>query len=197
MFLRCKVRQKNGKEHRTWSLVESRRLSPGPVVPRPVLYLGEINDSQGLAWRKSVELFAEAEPARAPITAALIPEEVMAAVSVGAEEIVRLRRRELQWVRPRQWGACWLALHLGQELGLDKFWAERLLPSRKGTRWDKVLAVLACYRLLSPGSEWRLPREWFLRSALADLLGGRFFAGRGTSALRVPRPAPGTPGGIV
>jgi hypothetical protein len=31
--------------------------------------------------------------------------------------------------------------------------------------------VLVAYRLLAPGSEWRLHREWFRRSALADLLG--------------------------
>ena len=43
--------------------------------------------------------------------------------------------------------------------------------SRKGTRWDQVLFVLVAYRLLAPGSEWRLHREWFQRSALADLLG--------------------------
>jgi hypothetical protein len=43
--------------------------------------------------------------------------------------------------------------------------------SRKGTPWDQVLFVLVAYRLLAPGSEWRLHREWFQRSALADLLG--------------------------
>src|SRR5262249_27347106 len=35
----------------------------------------------------------------------------------------------------------------------------------------QVLFVLVAYRLLAPGSEWRLHREWFQRSALADLLG--------------------------
>ena len=73
--------------------------------------------------------------------------------------------------RPRQWGACWLALELWHELGLDRFWTERLDRSRKGTRWDQVLFVLVAYRLLVPGSEWRLHREWFKRTALADLLG--------------------------
>jgi hypothetical protein len=174
MFLRCKVRKKNGKEHRTWSIVENRRLAGGRVVQRHVLYLGEINDSQQLAWRKSVEMFPEQEPHGAPTTAALFPDDIAVEASVGAEEIVRLRLGELRLVRPRQWGACWLALHLWQELGLDQFWAGLLPPSRKGTRWDQVLAVLTCYRLLSPGSEWRLHREWFLRSALADLLGGDF-----------------------
>jgi hypothetical protein len=174
MFLRCKTRKKNGKEHRGWSIVESRRLASGRVVQRHVLYLGEINDSQEAAWRKSIELFAAEEPHRGPITAALFPEDREAVASVAHEAIVRLRLGELKLCRPRQWGACWLALHLWRELGLDGFWAQRLPVSRKGTRWDAVLAVLVCYRLLSPGSEWRLHREWFLRSALADLLGGDF-----------------------
>ena len=73
--------------------------------------------------------------------------------------------------RPRQWGACWLALLLWRELELDQFWSKRLGVIRKGTRWDQVLFVLVAYRLLAPGSEWRLHRERFLRSALADLLG--------------------------
>lgn len=51
---------------------------------------------------------------------------------------------------------------------------QRLPPNRKGTRWDQILAVLVCYRLLSPGSEWQLHRQWLLQSALADLLGGDF-----------------------
>ena len=34
-----------------------------------------------------------------------------------------------------------------------------------------MLFGLVAYRLLAPGSEWRLHREWFQRSALADLLG--------------------------
>ena len=60
---------------------------------------------------------------------------------------------------------------LWRELQLDQFWSKRLGSSRKGTHWDQVLFVLVAYRLLAPGSEWRLHREWFLRSALADLLG--------------------------
>jgi hypothetical protein len=47
-------------------------------------------------------------------------------------------------------------------------------PSRKGTRWAQLLQVLAAYRLIAPGSEWKLHREWFGNSAMADLLGGDF-----------------------
>lgn len=85
--------------------------------------------------------------------------------------IIRLRLAELTLHNPRQWGACWLGLHLWVELHLDRFWSDRLPPSRKGTRWDHILLVLTLYRLLAPGSEWRLHRQWLDRTALADLLG--------------------------
>ncbi len=63
---------------------------------------------------------------------------------------------------------------LWRELQLDRFWADRLPPSRKGTRWDQVLQVLVAYRLIAPGSEWKLHRDWFGNSAMADLLGADF-----------------------
>ncbi len=88
--------------------------------------------------------------------------------------MVRLRLSELRLHRPRQWGACWLAGLLWRDLQLDRFWAERLPASRKRTRWDRVLQVLVAYRLIEPGSEWRLHRDWFGRSAMADLLGSDF-----------------------
>ena len=50
----------------------------------------------------------------------------------------------------RQWGACWLACELYEQLKLDQFWAERLPPSRKGTRWDMILETLCVYRLMDP-----------------------------------------------
>jgi hypothetical protein len=173
MFLRHKIRKKNGKEHRSWSIVENQRLANGRVVQRHVLYLGEINDSQNLAWRKSIAAFLEDQPEVPPTTLALFPDDTVVS-AVADEDIVHLRLHELKLCRPRQWGACWLALHLWQELGLDEFWQARLPASRKGTRWEQILAVLACYRLIAPGSEWKLHRQWFLQSAMADLLGGDF-----------------------
>ena len=44
MFLRCKVRRKDGKQHRYWSVVENTRVAGGRVVQRHVLHLGEIRD---------------------------------------------------------------------------------------------------------------------------------------------------------
>src|SRR5256714_13014994 len=168
MFLRHTKRKKDGKEHRYWSIVENRRVGGDRVVQRPLLYLGEINDSQELAWRRSIEVM-EAGTAP-PRTLSLFPDDRCEGVMADAS-IVRLKLNELQLRRPRQWGGCWLALNLWSELALDRFWAERLGPSRKGTRWHPVLLLLVAYRLLAPGSEWRLHRQWVEGSAMADLLG--------------------------
>jgi transposase len=172
MYLRQIQRKKNGKEHSYWSIVEARRLADGRVSQRHVLYLGEINDAQERAWARAVEVFPdETAP---PQTMALFPEERLDATTAEGLPIVRLRLKELSLHRPRQWGACWLAVYLWRRLRLDQFWAAHLKPSRKGTRWDQVLAVLTVYRLLAPGSEWRLHRQWFESTALADLLGVDF-----------------------
>ncbi len=168
MFLRATTRKKDGKEHRYWSIVENKRLSGGRVLQRHVLYLGEINSCQEQAWRKSIEVFEDG--AATPRTLALFPDDRPAALASDAS-VLQVKMHALRLHRPRQWGACWLTLRLWEELQLDRFWAERLAPSRKGTRWDLVLFVLVAYRLLSPGSEWRLHREWFGRTALPDLLG--------------------------
>src|ERR1700688_3677637 len=171
MFLRRTERKKNGKTHSYWNVVENKRLDGGRVVQRHVLYLGEINSSQAAAWRKAIEVFDE--DAGRSRTLALFPEDRCEAVA-GDASVVQLRLSEMQLHRPRQWGPCWLAGQLWQELQLDRFWADRLPPNRKKTRWDQVLQVLATYRLIAPGSEWRLHRQWFGTSAMADLLGADF-----------------------
>lgn len=140
------------------------------MVQRHVLYLGEINDSQREAWRKTIEVFEDG--ATAPKTMALFPED--RPVSVDDKSIVQIRLRDLELRRPRQWGACWLACYLYDQLGLDKFWAKRLPASRKGTRWDLIAKALSCYRLIDPGSEWRLHRHWYEHSAMAELLGASY-----------------------
>lgn len=170
MFLRYTNRKKDGKAHRYWNVVENRRIAGGRVVQRQVLYLGEINDSQREAWRKTIEVFEDG--ATSAQTVALFPED--RPVAIDDAQVVQIRLKEVELRRPRQWGACWLACHLYQQLGLDDFWAQRLVPSRKGTRWDLIFQALSCYRLVEPGSEWRMHRHWYEKSAMGDLLGAGF-----------------------
>jgi transposase len=167
MFLRSTRRLKDGKEHRYWSIVENRRGTGGRVVQRQVLYLGEINDSQKAAWCRSIEVF-ECDSGQYR-EVALFPEDREAPDL--AHEVVHVRLDQLQVRRPRQWGGCWLACELWQQLQLDDFWRPRLPVSREGTDWLDILKVLVSYRLVDPGSEWRLHREWYERSAMSDLLG--------------------------
>ena len=167
MFLRCNPRIKDGKEHRYWSVVENRRCGRSKVVQRQVLYLGEINDSQRESWCRTIEVFDEKCEQTLPL--ALFPADRQVP-NFAAGFGVQVRLKEMELHRPRQWGACWLACHLYEQLGLDNFWAERLADSREGTCWQHILQTLVCYRLIDPGSEWRLHRQWFEQSAIGDLL---------------------------
>jgi len=171
MYLRCNRRAKDGKEHCYWNIVESKRCAGGRVVQRQVLYLGEINDGQREAWCRVIEAFDEGTQQSTQL--ALFPAgRAMPDYARGRGVQVRLDGMRLH--RPRQWGACWLACVLYEQLGLDEFWASRLLDSREGTCWRHILETLICYRLIDPGSEWRLHRQWFEQSAMGDLLGGDY-----------------------
>ena len=184
MFLRATIRKKDGKEHRYWSLVENKRVSGGRVLQRHVLYLGEINSSQELAWRKSIEVLEDGadaaahagavsggslrrgaagrlDRAAAAVAAAAVPAAAMGRVLAGA-------------------ASC------GSSCSLIGFGRNGFRASRKGTRWDLVLFVLVAYRLIAPGSEWRLSRHWYEQSALADLAGRGCVAGRHSHALPLP-----------
>jgi hypothetical protein len=174
VFLKCRQRRKDGKIHRSWSIVESRRYPGGKVAHRHVLYLGELNDSQRAAWERSIEVIDERDGQ--PRQIALFPSDRGTDRAAGREaapgevESLRVLLSGLRLSRPRQWGACWLGNSLWQALRLDRFFAARLGATREGTEWEKVLRILVLYRLISPGSEWRLHRHWFETTALADLL---------------------------
>ncbi len=165
MYLKCHKRIKDGKEHRYWSIVESIRTKRG-VMKRQLLYLGELNDSQKAQWCSALDVLDESNDSIQQMS--LFPEDRTPPPEIANPVQIRLSQMTLR--HPRQWGGCWLAMELWSQLGLDSFWTPRLLDSRKGTNWLNVLKTLVTYRLLDPGSEWRLHRDWFKTSAMADLL---------------------------
>ncbi|HEY5707084.1 MAG TPA: IS1634 family transposase [Terrimicrobiaceae bacterium] len=168
MFLRCTQRKKDGKEHRYRSIVENRRCAGGKIVQRPVLYLGEVNDSQREGWCRVIEGFDEDRGQQRSLALFAWDREVP---DHATDYGVQVRLKEFELHRARQWGACWLACELYEQLGLHGFWTARLPDSREGTCWRHILQTLVCYRLIEPGSEWRLHRQWFEQSAMGDLLG--------------------------
>jgi transposase len=166
MFLRSTNRKKDGKDHRYFSIVESLRLVGGKTAQRTVLYLGEINDQQQAAWRKTLEIFDEEEQCNT--TMSLFPDDRQ--VPADALDGVQVRLSGLELRRPRVFGNCWLACELWHQLGLDEFWQQRLPDSREAVSWEKVLRLLVVNRLLDPGSEYHVHRQWFVDSAMDELL---------------------------
>jgi transposase len=169
VHLKVHRRKTDGKEHRYFSIVESRRVSRQRVVHRTVVYLGEINDTQQAAWRKTLEVFDETRQDFA--TLHLFPDDREVAGDIDA---LRVKLGEMQLERPRAFGSCWLSCELWRQLKLDEFWQAKLPEGREAVPWEKVLRLLVVNRLLAPGSEFQVHRLWFDQTAMADLLGVDF-----------------------
>jgi transposase len=170
MFLRSYQRNKDGKRHRYFSVVENRRLQSGKVAQRQVLYLGEINDGQQAGWRKTLDVFDEQQKQYTPVN--LFPED--RTVPVESLNSVQIKLGEMKLRRARPYGNCWLGCELWRQLELDRFWEQKLPKGRESVAWAQVLQLLAVNRLIDPGSEFRLHRQWFDQSAMDALLGVDF-----------------------
>ena len=171
MYLKCHSRLKDGKEHHYYSIAEKVSCGGGRRVERHIFYLGEINDSQREGWLKLIEAFdgRKQQQTKLALFASDRPVPIHA-----ADFAVQVRLAEFRIHRPRQWGACWVFGLLWEQLKLGEFWQQRLRPSREGTSWYHLLVVLCAYRWIDPGSEWRLHREWYSKSAMGDLLNEDF-----------------------
>lgn len=166
MFLRHNTRKKNGKKHRYYNVVENRRVSGGRTVQRQLLYLGEINDSQKAAWRKTLSVFDEKRGEMR--MASLFPDD--RPLPPEAVDAIQVKLSQMRLERPRAFGNCWLGCTVWRQLELDRFWLEKLGAERGAVPWPKVLELLVVNRLIEPGTEFRLHRQWFDRSAMDELL---------------------------
>jgi transposase len=166
MFLRRTNRKKDGKDHRYCSVVENRRLSSGKTAQRTVLYLGEVHDKQEDAWRKTLEVFDEQQ--HRSRTLSLFPED--REIPQDCVDSLQVRLSGLELRRPRMFGACWLACEIWRQPGLDEFWQRRLPDGREAVSWEKVLELLVVNHLIDPASEFRVHRQWFLSTAMDELL---------------------------
>jgi transposase len=171
MFLRQNNRKKNGKTHRYFTVVENRRVAGG-TTQRRVLYLGEINDSQQQAWRRTLEVFDEDRGQYCQLS--LYPGD--RPLPPGEADSISVKLESMELHRPRSFGDCWLGCWVWERLSLSSFWKMQLKEDRGDVPWAKVLQLLVVNRLIDPGSELRIHRQWFLRSAMDELLGVDFAA---------------------
>lgn len=172
MFLRAKVRKKDGKEHRYFSVVENRRVGQNQTAQRTVLYLGEINDSQEAIWRKTLQVFDENHQQYRNLS--LFPDD--RELPLEATDGIQVKLSEMELRRPRAFGNCWLGCVLWRQLRLEEFWEEKLSEKvkRETVSWAKVLQLLVVNRWIDPGSEFRVHRQWFDQSAMGELLEADF-----------------------
>src|ERR1700691_3438598 len=164
MFLRSHQRNKDGKDHTYWSLVETVRTVDGPRQ-RTLCYLGELNGSAQARWLKSVEVFNEQGEAE---QLKLFPSHIE--VPDDDPQVARVLVNRVRLERTRQFGACFLGWELWKRLGLDVFFEEAIDGEPADVPWSRVAALLTINRLCAPGSELAIEQRWYPSTALDDLL---------------------------
>src|SRR6202162_1876293 len=149
MFLRANLRNKDGKDHTYWSLVETVRTPDGPRQ-KTLCYLGELNSSAQARWLRTVEVFNEQGESR---QLKLFPSHV--APPEDDEQVAQVLIDRVRLERTRRFGECFLGLELWRRLELDSFFASVLDDGEDEAEvpWSQVTALLAINRLCAPGSE--------------------------------------------
>ena len=164
MFLRSNHRDKDGKDHTYWSLVETVRTPDGPRQ-KTLCYLGELNSSAQTRWLRTVEVFNEQGEAQ---QLKLFPSQV--APPPDDPQVARVLLNKVRLERTRQFGACYLGLELWKRLELDCFFEQAIDGESADVPWSQVAALLAINRLCAPGSELAIEQRWYPSTALDDLL---------------------------
>src|SRR6202521_3763673 len=164
MFLRANLRNKDGKDHTYWSLVETVRTPDGPRQ-KTLCYLGELNNSAQARWLTTVEVFNEQGEAR---QLNLFPSHV--APPADDPQVARVLLNKVRLERTRQFGSCFLGLELWKRLELDRFFERTVDRESADVAWSRVAALLAINRLCAPGSELAIEQRWYPSTALDDLL---------------------------
>src|ERR1700683_5292926 len=165
MFLRSHSRNKDGKDHTYWSLVETVRTPDGPRQ-KTLCYLGELNSSAEARWLTTVEVFNQQGEAQ---QLKLFPSHV--APPEDDPQVARVLVSKVRLERTRQFGACYLGLDLWKRLELDRFFEQAVDDDPADVPWSRVAALLAINRVCAPGSELAIEERWYPSTALDDLLG--------------------------
>src|SRR5438477_7032489 len=163
MFLRSHRRDKDGKGHTYWSLVETVRTPNGPRQ-RTLCYLGELNSSAQGRWLKTIEVFNEQGESR---QLKLFPAEVEP--PKDDSNVARVLLNKVRLERSRQFGNCYVGLELWKRLELDQFYEELVDEEPADVAWSRIAALLAINRLCEPGSELSVEERWYPATALDDL----------------------------
>src|SRR5450432_3590759 len=164
MFLRQHSRNKDGKDHTYWSLVETVRTPDGPRQ-KTLCYLGELNSSAQARWLRTIEVFNDKGDSQ---QLKLFPSDV--AAPADDPQVARVLLNKVRLERTRQFGSCFLGLELWKRLELDRFFEQAVDQEAADVPWSRVAALLAINRLCAPGSELAIEQRWYPSTAMDDLL---------------------------
>jgi transposase len=157
MYLRRCRRSKGDRDHVYWELVESYRTERGPRQ-RVVAYLGDVAEASRLGVKQAAVQWAGSWQSR------LFDDEPQ-------PEWVEVDSNRIKVEGVRDFGGCWLGLHISEQLGLIALLEELLPHGREDIPWSMMAMTLVLLRLCEPSSELRIAEHLYERSTLCDLLG--------------------------
>jgi transposase len=166
MFIRPCYRNKDGKRHAYWALVESYRTDRGPRQ-RVVAYLGRL-DEEG---RLGVQQAATGEAANRQPFLPFARETSREDLHEAQARWVTVNASAVRVENCVQFGGPWLALELINKIGLDVFLRQHLPGGQAEIRWSSMALVLIICRLCKPSSELYIAEHFYRETALAGLLG--------------------------
>jgi hypothetical protein len=155
MYLRRCYRNKDGKHHAYWALVESHRTTRGPRQ-HVVAWLGELDEQGCLAIRQKGQ-------EETGYQRSLFDDE--------APEWIEVDLKRIAIERTRRFGGSWLGLELLKKLGLDAFINQTVPGGREDVPWAVMAMVLVLGRLCDPSIELHLAEQGYESSAMSELLG--------------------------
>jgi hypothetical protein len=170
MFIKSCRRNKNGKPHAYWQLVESYRTARGPRH-RTVAYLGELSACEKHGWaRLAGHLDGKAaRKAQQQLLPFEIPEDGSDSEPVPNQVEVNLESVRVR--NTRDFGDVYLALILWRTLGLDEFFQKAVACRRQEVLWALMACIITIARFVEPDSELHVEDTWYRRTALAEMLG--------------------------
>lgn len=175
MFIRQCFRNKDGKRHAYWALVESYRTDAGPRQ-RVVAWLGRLDE----AGRLGVEQAARDDETDAgnlsEVTGRARQLSLFDQPSEDAQtpiepHWVEVNAAAVRVENKRRFGGPWLALEIVRRLGLDGFLKDVMARGREHVAWWRSALILVVARLCEPSSELHVAEQWYPQTALPELLG--------------------------
>jgi len=172
MFIKRCTRNKNGKQHAYWQLIESYRTPRGPRH-RTVAYLGELSPSEKHGWARLAGHLDGKAARKAQHQLLLFETPEQSGDSEPVPDQVQVNLKSVRVTDTRDFGDVFLGLILWGTLGLDEFFQKALPSGRQEVPWALMACIVTIARFVEPDSELHVEDTWYRRTALADMLGVR------------------------